>query len=152
MRHFTFDEAERILADADESLGGFCAPRVNEIAVRSPSDIAPALRQEWQELAESAAQPNSFAEPWFVLASLPQLAPPRGLRLIEARRGDRLIGVALFGIAPHYGRAPLAHVQNWRHHNHFFGPPLIRGGEEISFWRAVLAALDMASWARGFLH
>lgn len=127
-------------------------PRASEILIGTPKDIGPTLREEWQALAEAAAQPNSFAEPWFVEASLPELAPAGGLRLLQARRGDLLIGVALFKVASYYGRAPLAHVQNWRHHNHFFGAPLVHPGEEIPFWRAMLAALDAAPWARGFLH
>jgi hypothetical protein len=152
MRHYAFDRTKRSFADAQEALDALSPPQATEILIGSPGDIAPALRREWRALAESAAQPNSFAEPWFVEASLPELAPAGGLRLLQARRGGRLIGVALFKIESHYGRAPLAHVQNWRHHNHFFGAPLVRGGEEIPFWRAMLAALDAAPWARGFLH
>lgn len=125
---------------------------VRELAVRQPADIPAPLRREWQSLADVAAQPNSFAEPWFVEASLACLAPEEEVRLLAVRRAERLIGVALFAPAPRYGRLPLRHVQNWRHHNHFFGPPLIRRGEETVFWLAVLAALDEASWASGFLH
>jgi CelD/BcsL family acetyltransferase involved in cellulose biosynthesis len=126
--------------------------RVDEIALRSPADIPPGLAAEWQALAADSAQPNSFAEPWFVSASLAHLAPPGGVRLLAVRRLDRLAGVALFAPSARYGRAPLRHTANWRHHNHFFGPPLIRRGDEIAFWRAVLERLDGAGWAPGFLH
>jgi CelD/BcsL family acetyltransferase involved in cellulose biosynthesis len=125
---------------------------VREIAVQDPSDIPARLRSEWQALAHVTAQPNSFAEPWFVEASLAFLAPDGGVRLLAVWRGESLVGVALFAPAPRYGRVRLRHVQNWRHHNHFFGPPLIRRGEEVAFWRAVLEALDEAEWATGFLH
>ncbi|HEX4737482.1 MAG TPA: GNAT family N-acetyltransferase [Allosphingosinicella sp.] len=125
---------------------------VREISVRVPSDIPARLRADWQALAEAASQPNSFAEPWFVEASLASLAPKGGVRLLAVMEGDRLIGVALFAPSPRYGRVPLRHVRNWRHHNHFFGPPLIRRGEEVAFWQAILSALDEASWASGFLH
>jgi CelD/BcsL family acetyltransferase involved in cellulose biosynthesis len=125
---------------------------VREILIRQPSDVPAALRAEWQALTEVAAQPNSFAEPWFVDASLACLAPKAGVRLLAVFGAGRLAGVALFVPAPRYGRVPLRHVQNWRHHNHFFGPPLIRSGEEVGFWQAVLSALDDAPWAAGFLH
>jgi CelD/BcsL family acetyltransferase involved in cellulose biosynthesis len=125
---------------------------VREISVRVPSDIPARLRADWQALTETAAQPNSFAEPWFVEASLASLVPKGGVRLLAVSEGERLLGVALFAPAPRYGRIPLRHVRNWRHHNHFFGPPLIRRGEEVAFWQAVLSALDEAPWASGFLH
>lgn len=125
---------------------------VREMSVRVPSDIPARLRADWQALAALSAQPNSFAEPWFVEASLASLAPKGGVRLLAVSSGDRLVGVALFAPAPRYGRVPLRHVRNWRHHNHFFGPPLIRRGEEVAFWQAVLSALDEAPWASGFLH
>jgi hypothetical protein len=125
---------------------------VREIGVCQPSDIPPPLRAQWEVLAEIAPQPNSFAEPWFVDASLAYLAPEGGVRLLAVSKEEQLIGVALFAPAPRYGRVPLPHVQTWRHHNHFFGPPLIRGGEEVAFWREVISALDQAEWANGFLH
>ena len=126
--------------------------RVQEVAVRDPSDIPAQLRSEWQQLAGVTAQPNSFAEPWFVEASLACLAPAADVRLLAVRASHQLIGVALFAPVPRYGPLPLRHVRNWRHHNHFFGPPLIRRGEEVNFWQAVLSALDEAPWAGGFLH
>lgn len=125
---------------------------VDEITLRDPRDICVRLRSEWQALADAAVQPNSFAEPWFVEASVACFAPEGGVHLLAVRRGGWLIGVAAFAPASRYGRLPLRHVQNWRHHNHFFGPPLIRRGEEIPFWLAVLSVLDKASWASGFLH
>ena len=125
---------------------------VREYSVRVPADIPAGLRREWQALAEVVAQPNSFAEAWFVEASLASLAPAGGVRLLAVLDRDRLVGVALFAPERRYGRVPLRHVRNWRHHNHFFGPPLIRRGEEVPFWHAVLEALDEAPWAAGFLH
>jgi CelD/BcsL family acetyltransferase involved in cellulose biosynthesis len=152
MRHFALDLAPRTLASADQAPSILSLPEAATTAIASASDIPPALREEWWALTEEAAQPNSFAEPWFVEASLPHFAPAGGLHLVQARKGGRLIGVATFGTAPRYGRAPLRHVENWRHHNHFFGAPLVRRGEETAFWTAALAALDEASWAKGFLH
>jgi hypothetical protein len=126
--------------------------RVEEIVLAGPADIPEPLRAEWQALADEAAQPNSFAEPWFVAASIAHLAPPGGVRLLKVSRDDRLVGIACFAPSARYGRAPLRHTANWRHHNHFFGPPLIRRGDEVNFWQAVIETLDAADWAPGFLH
>ena len=145
-------DPNRSYAPEPVTAGRADACAVREIVVRHPSDIPAALRADWQALAGVAAHPNSFAEPWFVDASLAYLAPDGGVRLLAVLDEDRLIGVALFAPAPRYGPVPLRHVRNWRHHNHFFGPPLIRRGEEVRFWQAVLAALDEARWASGFLH
>ena len=110
------------------------------------------LRAEWDELADDAAEPNSFAESWFVAASLRCLAADEPVRLAEVRRGGRLVGTALFQRAEDYGRARIPHVENWVHCNQFLGMPLVRRGEEADFWAALLAALDGTDWAPAFLH
>jgi CelD/BcsL family acetyltransferase involved in cellulose biosynthesis len=87
----------------------------------------------------------------FVAASARHLADD-SVRLAEVRRGEQLIGIMPLVIERHYGRVPVQFVQNWRHHHQFLGSPLVRQGDETAFWRALLAALDCAPWARGFLH
>ena len=129
-----------------------CSPFVAERFARHPDD---SFLAEWQALAEDAAEPNSFQEPWFVAAGLDYLTGDSDIRLIEVR-GDGPIG-GLIGVMPlcvrdDYGRLPAAHVRNWRHHNDFLGTPLIRKGREADFWRALLDHLDRADWAPGFLH
>lgn len=112
-----------------------------------PSDLA----AEWAQLVDRASEPNAFAEPWFVVPSLLHLRS-EPVRLIEIRDAGRLMGLFMAGVEPSYGRVPVAHVQNWRHHHHFLGTPLIAAGEEEGFWIALLSHLDAAPWASNFLH
>lgn len=113
--------------------------------------IPEALASDWHDLAAVAAEPNAFAEPWFVAASLRHLAPD-GVHLLTVRSANRLLGVLPLSLEPSYGRIPVRHVENWRHHHLFLGTPLIRAGDENAFWTAALEALDASRWARGFLH
>ena len=114
--------------------------------------IPGALAQDWIALADEASEPNSFAEHWFVAASLATLASGRELRLIEVRRGGQLTGIMPVAIEQFYGRTTVRFVQNWCHHQSFLGTPLVRAGEEATFWSAVLDMLDASDWAPNFLH
>ena len=110
-----------------------------------------ALREEWQALAGQASEPNPFCEPWFVAASVRHL-PHSDVQLAEVRKGTGLIGLVPLSVEPRYGRVPVNNVQNWRHHHHFLGTPLVRAGHEQAFWRALIHALDGERWVPGFLH
>ena len=114
--------------------------------------ISSALAQDWIALADEASEPNSFAEHWFVAASLATLASGRELRLIEVRRGAQLTGMLPVAIEQFYGRTTVRFVQNWCHHQSFLGTPLVRAGEEEAFWSAILDTLDASDWAPNFLH
>jgi CelD/BcsL family acetyltransferase involved in cellulose biosynthesis len=109
-------------------------------------------RRAWQRLADRASEVNVFAESWFFEAGFRHLRGARAIRLVGIWRGPDLIGVLPVRIEPLYGRIPVAHVQNWLHHQAFLGTPLIRAGEEVRFWEACLHALDASDWARGFFH
>jgi CelD/BcsL family acetyltransferase involved in cellulose biosynthesis len=122
------------------------------VLVHRAADAIADLAPEWAALAAAPSEPNPFAEPWFVAASLAHLAGDRPLRLLEVRRAGRLIGVMIVSVESRYGRTPVAFTQNWCHHQAFLGTPLVAPGEEQCFWSAVLAALDEADWAPGFLH
>jgi CelD/BcsL family acetyltransferase involved in cellulose biosynthesis len=117
-----------------------------------PAEVAVLIGPEWAALAREAAEPNSFAEPWFVIASLATIDPAREPRIVEVRRGERLIGLVPLMIEDHYGRSPVRIVQNIWHHHMFLGTPLVRAGEEEAFWIALLDLLDAADWAPNFLH
>lgn len=117
----------------------------------SISAVPDPLADEWAGLAAEASEPNAFAEPWFVAASLRHLASAE-VRLLEVREGEELIGLLLLKIERSYGRIPVAHVENWRHHHLFLGTPLVRSGREADFWEQVIDTLDRAEWAQGFLH
>lgn len=121
------------------------------VAERPDGGADPAFLAQWQGLAEDAAEPNSFQEPWFVGAGLRHFAADGDVRLIEVRDGS-LIGTIPLCVHGTYGRLPAANVRNWRHHNDFLGTPLVRRGFERAFWQALLEHLDKADWAPGFLH
>lgn len=119
----------------------------------APPDAAqdPDLLPAWNDLVANAAEPNAFAEPWFLLASFAHL-PHAGVRLLIVREGGRLLGLLPVRMERRYGRLRAAHVENHRHFHSFLGTPLVRAGSEARFWAAILDRLDRAEWARGFLH
>ena len=103
------------------------------------SDAAAAidvLQPEWTALAAVASEPNAFAEHWFVAASLRALAGDADVRLLEVRRGERLIGLLPVAVDKGYARLPVRIVQNWVHDQMFLGTPLVAAGEERAFWAA----------------
>ncbi len=144
------------------SLGRIALPTDRAEAVSAPApvralihiaaDVVDSLAAEWTVLAECAAEPNAFAEHWFVAASLRTIGRGRDIRLIEVRRGARLIGLLPVEIATGYARLPIRFVRNWCHDQAFLGTPLVAAGEERAFWAAAVAALDAADWAPGLLH
>jgi CelD/BcsL family acetyltransferase involved in cellulose biosynthesis len=111
-----------------------------------------ALAPEWIALAETASEPNAFAEHWFVAASLRALAGDEQVRLLEVRRGERLIGLLPVAVHEGYARLPVRILQNWVHDQMFLGTPLVAAGEEHAFWTAILETLDAAAWAPGLFH
>jgi CelD/BcsL family acetyltransferase involved in cellulose biosynthesis len=141
-RHFAIDEPETL------------APATGEVAVHVnwAHDAHARLSREWEALARHASEPNAFAEVWFVRAALRHLAPGLGIRMIEVRADDELIGLLPLSIEGRYAKLPIRHVANWLHFHSFLGTPLVRKREEQRFWAAVLQALDRADWAPGFLH
>lgn len=122
------------------------------VLIRSAAAAIDSLEAEWTALAAIAAEPNPFAEHWFVAASLRTLARGRDIRLLEVRRGEGLIGLLLVEAQRGYARLPVAIVTGWGHDQMFLHTPLVAAGEEQAFWRAVLAALDAAPWAGALLH
>ena len=115
-------------------------------------DIDPSLAVDWVALAGDASEANAFAEYWFVAASLAAFDSARRVRFIEVRRGSTLIGVLPVAEECGYARMPLRFLQGWWHNQMFLCTPLMRAGEETTFWTAALDLLDRAAWAPGFLH
>jgi CelD/BcsL family acetyltransferase involved in cellulose biosynthesis len=135
--------------EAEAPLPARGAPRAAIVAAdRIPED----WREAWDRLACDPAEINVFAERWFFEAGIRHLRPAGPISMIAIWRGDALIGLMPARIEPIYGRTPVAHVQNWVHHQSFLGTPLVGKGEEVDFWLAALKALDEAPWARGFFH
>lgn len=112
--------------------------------------IPPELAAQWDDLAALAAEPNPFAERWFVTASAP--LADHAVRLLAVRDKGLLIGLLPLGRVARYGRLPLAHVENWQHHHAFLGTPLLRKGHEHAAWTQILAALDADPASTGLIH
>jgi CelD/BcsL family acetyltransferase involved in cellulose biosynthesis len=146
--------AARVALEACPAQGHGAAPTTGEVHVRvRPLAVAiDSLAAEWTALAQAASEPNAFAEHWFVAASLPNMAAGRDIRLMEVRRGQRLIGLLPVEAHRGYARLPVRIVRNWAHDQMFLMTPLVAAGEETAFWAAILAALDEAGWAGALLH
>ena len=128
---------------------------VDASAVRAllrPASAIGELAADWTALAAEASEPNPFAEHWFVAVSLATLWAGRDVRLLEVRRGARLIGVMPLVIETGYAHLPVRYVRYWQHDHHFLATPLVAAGEERAFWDAALDALDESDWAPNFLH
>ena len=136
-----------------ESSPGSDAPAAPYALIVDAGAVPDDWRRPWDSLAALASEVDVFAEPWFFFAGIRHLRPEVEVRLIGIWR-DRatLLGLLPVRIERRYGRTPVAHVQNWLHHQCFLGTPLVRRGAETLFWSAILETLDSAPWACGFLH
>lgn len=109
-------------------------------------------RAGWDALAAAAAEPNPFAERWFVEAGLNALDPRSEVRLFTLRADGRLVGVLPIVRRRRYEGYPLPHLAGWVHCNSFCGLPLVAAGHEHAFWSALLAWSDEHVGAAMFLH
>ena len=106
----------------------------------------------WDDLADCAAEPNPFAESWYLLPSLRALDGEGEVRLAVLESAGLWLGVLpVVRQADYYGW-PLPHWTGWLHANAFLGTPLVAQGQESAFWRALLAALDREGGSALFLH
>jgi CelD/BcsL family acetyltransferase involved in cellulose biosynthesis len=123
-----------------------------QVATMTPAELLAdaALLAEWDALADHAAEPNPFAERWYLTAALN--AFETGSVSVAVVRDHGLIGIMPLTRQSHYAGLPIRHVQNWQNHNAFLGTPLIRKGAELSFWHALLAQFDNANDGALFLH
>jgi Acetyltransferase (GNAT) domain len=106
----------------------------------------------WNDLAAGAAEPNAFAESWFLRPALEQFDPANRTQLFLLWDGGLLCGLMPLAPQPRYGRWPVPHVQNWLHHNAFLGTPLVRKGYEGRFWAAYLEQMDREPGQALFAH
>jgi CelD/BcsL family acetyltransferase involved in cellulose biosynthesis len=109
-----------------------------------------ACPKDWRALADDASEPTAFCEEWFLRPALRHLQNGADIRLLEARdHCGILIGLIPLTLHDRYGRMPVRHVRNWMHFQCFMGSPLIRRGEEMPFWLAIIGWLDANDWAKG---
>ena len=128
-------------------------PAPLSVEICDAREIPLAWHRAWDRLAAEASEPNVFAERWFVAAGVRHLLPDGQTHIVSVWRGrGELIGLLPVRIERRYGRTPVAHVQNWLHHQSCLGTPLFRRGEVKAFWMLAIAALDEAPWARGCFH
>lgn len=112
----------------------------------------PAFVAAWERLVEQASEPNPFYEPWFLIPSLRQWGAADRVVIKAWFTGGRLAGLMPIVRSTRYYSHVITHATGWSHANSFCGVPLITGGLEDAFWRAMLAHFDgSAKWAL-FLH
>lgn len=122
-------------------------------AFEAPESLSANVTAQWPVLADQAAEPNCFAERWFLRPSLAMLAEPGEVKLaVVTSTSGLLVGLIPLTIETDYGRIPIRYVQNWTHHHSFLDAPLVRRGMEGRFWQTLLEALDDTDWATGLLH
>ena len=120
--------------------------------VAAIGNVPDTLFAEWLDLADDASEPNAFGEVWFTKPALSTLGRDRLIHIAEVRNAcGHLAGVMPLTLDGRYGRIPVRHVVNWTHFQCFMGTPLVRRGDEIGFWTAILDLLDNSKWAHGFL-
>jgi hypothetical protein len=105
--------------------------------------VPDSLYAEWLDLADEASEPNAFSEAWFVKPALSALALDCAIHIVTVRNANgRLAGIMPLTLDQRYGRIPAHHMVNWTHFQCFMGTPLVRRGDELGFWTALLILLD----------
>lgn len=106
----------------------------------------------WRALAQNAAEPNPYVEPWALLPALKAHDAAGRCDILAIERCEVLIG--LIPVSRHglYYRYPLPHLRNWMHGNAFLGTPLVAAGQEDAFWTALLDWADERAGSALFLH
>lgn len=147
-------EQEEMIDSSHPSAAPARSGRLPGVRVQPAAAIDARTAAAWTDLAAQAAEPNSFAERWFVEAGLRHFAVSDDVRIVQIwdEDGARLLGLLPLIVCARYGRVPVRHVQNWKHANDFLSVPLIRAGHEHDFWTQMLRTLDEADWAPGFVH
>ena len=110
----------------------------------------PPARAEWEQLVVTAASPNPFFEPWFLLPSCAEIAPD--IQIATLRRDGRLAALMPLQRLRDYGNRPVPHWGNWLHHNAFCGAPLVIAGAEAHLAHALLGWADDQPGTALFLH
>lgn len=122
------------------------------VATRWRAATAPAVRTAWDALAACAAEPNPFAESWFMLPALRALDPREQVRLLRFEVDGDMAGLLPLVRESRYYGWRIPHLSAWVHPNAFLGVPLVAAGLEHRFWRALLAWADGNARLGLFLH
>jgi CelD/BcsL family acetyltransferase involved in cellulose biosynthesis len=107
------------------------------------SDLTADDLAAWERLGERAGTDNIFACAWMMIAGLRHCDPKGEARLfIVVDKVGEWVGVVPLMHRPSFGRFPVKNWHGWAHDNQFLHAPLVARGQEHSFWRSVLKALD----------
>lgn len=127
--------------------------RETTVRVVSPMQAHdPVFLEGWRRLADNAAEPNPFFEPWFLLPSLDHLDSDQDCMLLTTWSRHRMTGLIPVVRSKDYYGYHVPHVAVWLHDNAFCGTPLVEGGFERVFWHHLLGFLDHAPGRAMFLH
>ena len=110
---------------------------------------AQAFVADWEELVQSAVEPNIFYEPWMLLPAMEHLRS-RDVQLIfiyglsdqDSHAGRRLIGMFPVEYRRGYRGVPIRYVNLWRHAHCFLTTPLVRRGFESAALAGFFGWLD----------
>ena len=126
---------------------GVRVPRTGAaVEVARTSGEAARFATEWQSLADRAADPNVFYEPWCFLPALNHYGKDRDTRIAfvhdVADGNRRLIGVFPLEYRRRFHRQPLPHMVAWQHPQLFLASPLVDPERGSDAWTLLLG------WAR----
>lgn len=112
----------------------------------------PAFLAAWDRLVRTAAEPNPFFEPWFLIPSLEQWGAAEGVLVKAWFHEGRLAGLLPVVRSAEYYSHIITHAKGWLHPNAFCGVPLIAAGHEQAFWTDLLAHFDRRAHRALFWH
>jgi CelD/BcsL family acetyltransferase involved in cellulose biosynthesis len=137
-----FSDEALFLTDAP--VPGLSAPQRQEEgtlqveSVREPQRLA-ALAPEWQQLADRAAEPNPFFEPWMLMPALRHFGKGAvEVLFVSGEHPSRIKGKRLLcGVLPIVSRR--GRIEAWRYPYCYLSAPILRRGYER---RCIAALLD----------
>lgn len=106
----------------------------------------------WDQLAQSASEPNPFYESWFLLPALEQFDPHHRVQIFAIEADGQLIGLLPLRRDLSYYGNPIPHLRGWTHDNCFLGTPLVLEGCERLFWAELLRWADAHPRLALFFH
>ena len=118
----------------------------------TPWNCAPPALTAWDDLSAMAAEPNPFAESWYLGPSLAAYDPNGSVHLARLEQHGAVTGLLPLRREARYYGHPLPHLRAWQHGNAFLGTPLVACGSERAFWERLLDWADAQSGAALFLH
>ncbi len=116
---------------------------ISPCRIEAFSDLTEDDFAAWDRLGDRATTDNIYAAPWMMIAVLRHCDPDGAARLfIVMDKVGEWVGVLPLVHRPSFGRFPAKNWTDWAHDNQFLCAPLVARGQEHSFWRSLLKALD----------